>query len=145
MIPGLDKAFEKLMRLGVQAIAVTNAPRPAAELCIQEIKKKFQSGAIIKDLVIGAECARAKPFGDPYLEGMKRLGKKAEECIVFEDSRSGIAAGKDAGVAAIVGIRSSLDDAGLRAHGANASMEDWRTLTSDLLVSLLNGVASERR
>merc|ERR1719213_807078 len=140
MIPGLDKAFEKLMRLGVQAIAVTNAPRPAAELCIQEIKKKFQSGAIIKDLVIGAECARAKPHGDPYLEGMKRLGKKPEECIVFEDSRSGIAAGKAAGVAAIVGIQSSIDAAGLLAHGAHATMEDWQWLTPEMLLSLLNGL-----
>jgi HAD superfamily hydrolase (TIGR01509 family) len=145
IIPGLGEALAMAKQHGMRAIAVTNAPRPAGELCIKEIKRQFDAGDIIEDLVIGAECARAKPFGDPYLEGMKRLGKKAEECIVFEDSRSGIAAGKDAGVAAIVGIRSSLDDAGLRAHGANASMEDWRMLTSDLLVSLLNGVASERR
>merc|ERR1712118_256841 len=62
------------------------------------------AGDIIEDLVIGAECTRAKPFGDPYLEGMKRISKKPEECIVFEDSRSGIAAGKAAGVAEITGI-----------------------------------------
>merc|ERR1711937_376814 len=123
---------------GMRAIAVTNAPRPAGELCIKEIERQFDAGDIIEDLVIGAECARAKPSGDPYLEGMERLGKKAEECIGFEDSRSSIAAGKDAGVAAIVGIRSSLDDAGLRAHGANASMEDWRTLTPEMLVGLLD-------
>merc|ERR1719321_2104332 len=53
---------------------------------------------------------------------MKRLGKKPEECVVFEDSRSGIAAGKAAGVSAIVGMRTSLDDAGLRAHGASVTM-----------------------
>merc|ERR1712182_13770 len=82
----------------------TNAPRPAGALCIEEIKKQFEAGDIIEDLVIGAECTRAKPFGDPYLEGMKRISKKPEECIVFEDSRSGIAAGKAAGVAEIAGI-----------------------------------------
>merc|ERR1712124_217390 len=110
-----------------------------------EIKRQFAAGDIIEDLVIGAECTRAKPFGDPYIEGMKRLGKKPDECVVFEDSRSGIAAGKAAGVAAIVGIRSSLDDAGLRAHGANASMEDWRGLTPEMLVSLLNGDKSSNK
>ena len=89
--------------------------------------------------MIGAECARAKPHADPYLEGMKRIGKTPEQCVVFEDSRSGIAAGKAAGVAAIVGIRSSLDDATIRGHGANASMEDWRELTPQMLASLLNG------
>jgi HAD superfamily hydrolase (TIGR01509 family) len=139
IIPGLGDALAMAKRHGVRAIAVTNAPRPAGELCIEEIKKKFEAGDIIEDLVIGAECTRAKPFGDPYIEGMKRLGKKPEECIVFEDSRSGIAAGKAAGVAAIVGIRSSLDDAGLRAHGATSSMKDWQELTPEMIVNLLDG------
>merc|ERR1711977_603863 len=138
IIPGLGEALAMAKQHGIRCIAVTNAPRPAGALCIEEIKRQFDAGDIVEDLVIGAECTRAKPFGDPYIEGMKRLGKRPEECIVFEDSRSGIAAGKDAGVAAIVGIRSSLDDASLRAHGANASMEDWRQLTPEMLVSLLN-------
>jgi HAD superfamily hydrolase (TIGR01509 family) len=139
IIPGLGEALAMAKQHGMRAVAVTNAPRPAGELCIEEIRKKFEAGDIIEDLVIGAECTRAKPFGDPYIEGMMRLGKKPEECIVFEDSRSGIAAGKAAGVAAIVGIRSSLDDAGLRAHGATASMADWQELTPEMLVNLLDG------
>merc|ERR1719428_2835578 len=141
IIPGLGEALAMAKRHGVRAIAVTNAPRPAGELCIEEIKKQFDAGDIIEDLVIGAECARAKPFADPYIEGMKRLGKKPEECIVFEDSRSGIAAGKAAGVAAIVGIQSSLDDAKLRGHGATATMKDWRDLTPEMLMGLLGGIA----
>merc|ERR1719498_1217660 len=138
IIPGLGEALAMAKKHGMRAVAVTNSPRPAGELCIEEIKKKFEAGDIIEDLVIGAECTRAKPFGDPYIEGMKRLGKKPEECIVFEDSRSGIAAGKAAGVSAIVGIRSSLDDAKLRAHGASATMKDWQELTPEMLVGLLN-------
>ena len=35
------------------------------------------------------------------------------DCLVFEDSRSGIKAGNAAGVAAVVGIRSELSDAAL--------------------------------
>jgi HAD superfamily hydrolase (TIGR01509 family) len=138
IIPGLGEALAMAKKHGMRAVAVTNAPRPAGELCIAEIKKKFEAGDIIEDLVIGAECTRAKPHGDPYLEGMKRISKKPEECIVFEDSRSGIAAGKAAGVAAIVGIRSSLDDAGLKAHGATASMANWQELTPEMMVNLLN-------
>merc|ERR1719191_2296138 len=139
IIPGLGEALAMAKQHGIRCIAVTNAPRPAGALCIEEIKKQFEAGDIIEDLVIGAECERAKPFADPYIEGMKRLGKKPEECIVFEDSRSGIAAGKAAGVSAIVGIRSNLDDAKLRAHGATATMKDWRELTPEMLVGLLNG------
>merc|ERR1711904_288759 len=143
IIAGLGEALAIAKKHGIRAVAVTNAPRPAGELCIAEIKKQFAAGDIIEGLVIGAECARAKPFGDPYIEGMKRLGKKPEECIVFGDSRSGIAAGKAAGVAAIVGIRSSLDDAGLLAHGATLSMADWQELTPDTLVNLLNTSTSD--
>merc|ERR1719388_45348 len=139
MIPGLGEALAMAKKHGVRCIAVTNAPRGAGALCVEEIKKQFEAGDIIEDLVIGAECTRAKPFADPYIEGMKRLGKKPEECIVFEDSRSGIAAGKAAGVAAIVGIQSSLDDAKLRSHGASASMKDWQESTPRMLVSLLDG------
>merc|ERR1712193_598892 len=139
IIPGLGEALAMAKKHGVRCIAVTNAPRGAGALCIEEIKKQFEAGGIIEDLVIGAECTRAKPFPDPYLEGIKRLGMKPEACIVFEDSRSGIAAGKAAGVSAIVGIRSNLDDAGLKAHGATASMANWQELTPEMLVGLLNG------
>merc|ERR1719313_2924773 len=145
IIPGLGEALSMAKQHGIRCIAVTNAPRPAGALCIEEIKKQFEAGDIIEDLVIGAECARAKPFADPYLEGMKRLGKKPEECIVFEDSRSGIAAGKAAGVGAIVGIRSSLDDAKLRSHGATATMKDWKDLTPEMLVGLLDGSIAEKK
>merc|ERR1719313_2750987 len=138
IIPGLGEALAIAKEHGIRCIAVTNAPRGAGALCVEEIKKQFEAGDIIEDLVIGAECTRAKPFADPYIEGMKRLGKKPEECIVFEDSRSGIAAGKAAGVSAIVGIRSNLDDAKLRAHGATATMKDWQELTPEMLVGLLN-------
>jgi HAD superfamily hydrolase (TIGR01509 family) len=138
IIPGLGEALAMAKQHGIRCVAVTNAPRPAGALCIEEIKKQFEAGDIIEDLVIGAECTRAKPFPDPYIEGMKRLGLKPEQCIVFEDSRSGIAAGNAADVAAVVGIRSSLDDQKLRDLGAMATMADWRELTPEMLVSLLN-------
>ena len=40
-------------------------------------------------MILGEECARAKPFPDPYLEGLKFLGIAPSEALVFEDSLSG--------------------------------------------------------
>ena len=40
-------------------------------------------------VILGEECARAKPFPDPYLEGLKVLGIAPSEALVFEDSLSG--------------------------------------------------------
>lgn len=139
IISGLGDALSLARRYGIRCIAVTNAPRPAAELCIDEIKTRFGAGDVIEDLIIGAECTRAKPFGDPYIEAMRRLSKYPEECIVVEDSRSGISSGLAAGVAAIIGIRTSMSHEMLCQHGATTSLEDWSELTPDMLVQLLNG------
>ena len=38
----------------------------------------------------GDECARAKPFPEPYLEGMRLMGLRPEETLVVEDSPAGI-------------------------------------------------------
>ena len=40
-------------------------------------------------MILGEECARAKPFPDPYLEGLKVLDIAPSEALVFEDSLSG--------------------------------------------------------
>ena len=45
----------------------------------------------------------AKPHPNPYLIAMERLGVPAHDCVVFEDSRSGVRAGVAATVAAVVG------------------------------------------
>lgn len=41
-------------------------------------------------MVIGYECPRAKPYPDPYIKGLSRLGLKAEDCVAFEDSVNGV-------------------------------------------------------
>ncbi len=45
----------------------------------------------------------SKPSPDLYLKAAERLGAKPEECLVFEDSVPGVAAGKAAGMT-VVGI-----------------------------------------
>jgi beta-phosphoglucomutase-like phosphatase (HAD superfamily) len=49
------------------------------------------------DAVVCAEdYERGKPFPDPFLEAARRLGVPAEDCLVFEDSPTGIEAAKAA-------------------------------------------------
>jgi len=88
---------------------------------------------VIEDLVVGAECPNAKPHPDPYLQAMSRLDAAPEQCVVFEDSRTGIRAGVAAKAAAIVGVRTSLSDEQLRTAGATASIESWNELTATQL------------
>jgi beta-phosphoglucomutase-like phosphatase (HAD superfamily) len=52
---------------------------------------------------------RPKPFPDIYLRAAQLLGVPIEECIVFEDSPTGIQAARDSG-ALVVGVKTDTGD-----------------------------------
>ena len=104
---------------------------------LEQLRRDCEAGDVIEGVVIGAECPRAKPHPDPYLIAMERLGVPAHDCVVFEDSRSGVRAGVAANVAAVVGVRSELGDEDLRGAGAQVTVGDWTEVTPELLERLL--------
>jgi phosphoglycolate phosphatase len=112
-VPGLFALLDLADAAGLPMAAVTNAPRANAELILNGlgITHRFRA------LVIGAELAHGKPHPLPYLEGLRLLGADAAVSVAFEDSRTGIASATAAGLATI-GLRTSLEDAQLRAAGA---------------------------
>lgn len=138
MLKGLPEALTTAKELGVRAIAVTNAQRGAGEASIASLRAAIPAADIIEGLVIGAECTRAKPHPDPYIEGMRQLGVTPSECLVFEDSRSGVRAGIAAEVMGVVGMRTSLDDSTLRDLGCSATLADWTEMTAEFLQKLVD-------
>ncbi len=85
---------------------VTSAPRNLAEVRLRAI------GLPIPDVFVTAEDVTAgKPDPQGFRLAAKRLGVAPEDCLVFEDSPAGVAAGKAAGAAvAIVGPRVAADE-----------------------------------
>jgi beta-phosphoglucomutase-like phosphatase (HAD superfamily) len=112
--------------------AVTNAPKENAEFLIDSLglDRFFQF------LILGDECTRAKPYPDPYLEGLKRAGVTAAEAVVFEDSPTGVRAGAAAKVLT-VGIASSQPEEILLGEGAAIVVSDFSTITLAYLDQLL--------
>lgn len=49
-------------------------------------------------IVCAEDYTRGKPFPDPFLEAARRLGVPPADCLVFEDSPTGIAAAEAAGM-----------------------------------------------
>ncbi len=54
--------------------------------------------SLFNTVVSVEDCARGKPFPDPFLEGARRLRVPPAQCLVFEDSPLGIQAAQAAGM-----------------------------------------------
>jgi HAD superfamily hydrolase (TIGR01509 family) len=115
-VPGLLALLDRADHAGVAMVAVTNAPRPNAELLLSGLGITHR----FKAVVIGDELAHGKPHPMPYLEGLRLAGASAQAALAFEDSRSGIQSATAAGIATI-GMRTGLSHADLVAAGAVAS------------------------
>lgn len=117
---GIERLLEHIQRSGGKSAVVTNAPRANAEVMLTAtgLAGRFDV------LVIGEELARAKPDPLPYLTALQLLGARPEEAVAFEDSSSGVRAASAAGVWTF-GMLTSLDEARLRAAGADAVIRDF--------------------
>ncbi|SPF80351.1 HAD family hydrolase [Pseudoprimorskyibacter insulae] len=133
-MPGLVALLDLAEAKGWPMAVVTNAPRQNALAMLQAIGLKDR----LPTLVIGDECDRGKPAPDPYLQAMNLLGLAPDQCIAFEDSPSGVQAAAAAG-AFTIGVRSSLNDAALRAAGAHQTIQDF----NDTALAALLGANEE--
>jgi beta-phosphoglucomutase family hydrolase len=52
-------------------------------------------------LVCAGDYAKGKPDPEPFLTAARRLGVRPEECLVFEDAETGVAAARAAGMAVV--------------------------------------------
>lgn len=119
-VPGLFDLMDWADAEGVPMVAVTNAPRPNADLLIDAIGVRHR----FRHLVIGDELAHGKPHPLPYLEGLRLLGADAANSVAFEDSRTGIASATAAGIATI-GMATGLLPAQLVQAGAVMGAHDY--------------------
>lgn len=136
-MPGLLDLMKRARAAGLPMAVVTNAPRMNAEFMLSAIG----CADAFDTLVISDECGAGKPNPAPYLEGLRRLGARAEDALAFEDSPSGIRAAVAAGITTL-GIRSTLDDAALRAAGATLSIADFTDPALDPLFERLTGATA---
>lgn len=74
---------------------------------------------------------KGKPEPDIFLRAAELMGVRPEECMVFEDAKSGIEAARRAGACRVVGVASMQDEETLRRWGATAVIrgyQDWEKL-----------------
>jgi len=109
LVPGIRDFLQRHRQ--VPKALVTNAEPANAEFILNEsgLREYF---AVVVD---GHKVERPKPAPDIYLLAARLLGKQPAECIVFEDSATGVRAARAAGVrvVAVATTESSFPDAEL--------------------------------
>ncbi|MGY1802310.1 HAD family hydrolase [Blastococcus sp. SYSU D00922] len=100
--PGARELVTAVRAAGLRTALVTTTPRRIADIVLAAIRADL--GADPFDVTVcGDEVPARKPDPAPYLQAMAALGVEPGECVVIEDSESGVAAGLAAG-AAVLGV-----------------------------------------
>src|ERR1043166_9490897 len=94
LFPHVKEVLEELrdmkLRLAVATSSVSASARPFLD--------RHQLTSFFEVIITGDEIERGKPHPDIYLRAAEKLGVAPNECLVIEDSLSGVAAGKAAGM-----------------------------------------------
>ena len=123
--PGVVELIEKLHRKGMVMGIVTASPRRKLEQTVPtEFLQKFQV------IVSGDDAGRGKPFPDPYLTGLQKLGLGKDECLVIENAPLGIQAAKSAGLYCIA-ITSTVGKEKLQE--ADEIVEEFNNLNTSII------------
>ena len=93
-LPGAHSFSEQCRSLGLKVDLATSADRVKMVDVLREIELPPES---FDAVVNGLDVERRKPHPDIFLEAARRLNLPPENCLVVEDSTSGLAAGLAAG------------------------------------------------
>jgi HAD superfamily hydrolase (TIGR01509 family) len=98
--PGARELLTEVRAAGLRTALVTTTPRRLAEIVLSTIRADLH-GDPFDVTVCGDEVPARKPDPAPYRQAMAGLGVEPDDCVVVEDSESGVAAGLAAGVAVL--------------------------------------------
>lgn len=101
-VPGLIEFFDDLKTVGFSLAVATSAPFANLDM----IMKGLGIEKIFDSVMASENVVHHKPNPEVYIKSIRNLGLDAENCVVFEDSFSGVTAGLAAG-AKVVGVLTS--------------------------------------
>ncbi|HSA84138.1 MAG TPA: HAD family phosphatase [Patescibacteria group bacterium] len=121
-IEGLIGVLGSLQQAGKKIAVATTAPKENRDFGFHALG--LQS---VFDAILGEEhVTHGKPHPEIYLETAKQLGIEPYRCLVFEDTPSGVASGKAAGMT-VVGILTGHKQADLQE--ADFHINDFRDVS----------------
>ena len=108
-VNGLERFLTELKNAGVKLAVASSATEANIEFILSKLPVKH----LFDTVVDGPRVSKAKPNPQIFLKAAEDLGIRPENCVVFEDSLSGVKAGNAAGMK-VVGITTSHTGAELQ-------------------------------
>jgi HAD superfamily hydrolase (TIGR01509 family) len=102
--PGALDFVKRLRAAGIPMAVVTSSDCKKMQALYDQYPE-FPS--LFDQIITGDMVTKAKPDPECFLMGARQLGMDIEDCIVIEDSRNGLLAGRDSG-AMVIGIPTTL-------------------------------------
>jgi HAD superfamily hydrolase (TIGR01509 family) len=94
-MPGAVELLHEVQRAGVPVALVSSSYRVLVEAVTRRL------GLEVDLVLAGDEVRSAKPHPEPYLTASALLGADPHDCVVLEDSPSGVQSGEAAGCAVV--------------------------------------------
>ena len=121
----LDWAKDKALKLAVAS--------STDEKFVLLILKKIGILDSFQTIVCGNHINRSKPAPDIFLKAAEQLELKPEQCLVIEDSRNGVKAGRNAGMT-VIGFQSDGGSQDLsESHKKVDSLKEAKVVIEELL------------
>ena len=100
-LPGVDEFLVKASTSGRYQLAIVTASKLTQ---VKAVLDEHNWQEAFKVIISEEDITKHKPDPEPFMVGMKKLGAKPEETVVFEDSKNGSLAAKASG-AHVVGLK----------------------------------------
>ncbi len=128
-INGLERLLTELKDSGIKTAVASSATSSNINFILDKLPFKELFDVIID----GPRVSRAKPDPQIFLKAAADLGVDPHDCVVFEDSLSGVKAGNAAGMK-VVGITTTHPPERLRP--TSLTISDYTSLTERRLAAL---------
>ena len=130
LVDGVSEMFDRLRAEGVPFTIATSSQWDNVSFYFEHLG--LDRWFTPETLVFDDGKMRGKPAPDIYLRAMALIGCRPDECAVFEDSLSGIQAGRAAGAGWIIAVDSDLDrEKLLRVEGVSRVVSNFTGALAD--------------
>ena len=129
--PGLIPLLESLRKAHLEYAIATSSRKPYLTYLLNVIKLSDNFSHIIS----AEDVTEGKPHPEVFLKAAVVLRKDPKHCVVFEDTHSGIEAGKRAGMK-VVALTTTHPEESLQ--DADLIVPDFTTINLEVLTKLFN-------